>query len=392
MSYQGILKSSGGTPVTGNYSIKFSIYDVSSGGAALWTETQSAVAVKDGNFAVNLGSVNPISDTVFQTTTRFLGVKVGSDPEQTPRRQLTSNGYAFRVGTIDNAGGGSIQGSLTVNGDTDTKGFATISNGLSVTNGPIYAWSSPGGLALYGNSPNSTVLANIGVQGSAQNGSPNIGVYGVARDALSYPSATCAGIYGQSVSDYGGTIWAGYFDGWTKVVGNFYATAKFFKIDDPQHPADRTLTHACVESNEFKNVYDGVTATDASGNATVTLPDWFEFLNKDFRYQLTVIGQFAQVVISSEIANNQFGIKSDKPNVKVSWQVTGIRNDAYVKAHPFQVIEDKPAALKGKYLNPVEQGVSPELGVDYEMRKYSEEQLNAAKSSHKQATETTAKQ
>jgi hypothetical protein len=56
-----------------------------------------------------------------------------------------------------------------------------------------------------------------------------------------------------------------------------------------------------------------------------SLPDWFEALNRDFRYQLTVIGEFTQAIVASEISHNQFTIRTDKPNVKVSWQVMGIR-------------------------------------------------------------------
>ena len=175
-------------------------------------------------------------------------------------------------------------------------------------------------------------------------------VQGVATAANG--TTNSAGVYGQSVGNTGGSIWAGYFDGWTKVVGNFYASAKFFRIDDPKHPADRTLTHSCVESDEFKNIYDGVVTTDAEGNAMITLPDWFDGLNRDFRYQLTCIGQFAQAIVSTEITNNQFGIKTDKPQVKVSWQVTGIRHDAYANANRIQVEEDKPEEERGHYLHP----------------------------------------
>ena len=64
------------------------------------------------------------------------------------------------------------------------------------------------------------------------------------------------------------------------------------------------------------------------------LPDYFEALNGDFRYQLTVIGKFAQATVASEIENNRFTIKTDQPDVKVSWQVTGIRQDASAKAQP----------------------------------------------------------
>jgi hypothetical protein len=102
----------------------------------------------------------------------------------------------------------------------------------------------------------------------------------------------------------------------------------------------------------MKNIYDGVVTTDAAGLATVTLPTYFEALNQDFRYQLTVMGVFAQAIVKDEIANNRFSIQTDKPNVKVSWQVTGIRHDAYAKAHPVQVEVDKPASERGRYLTP----------------------------------------
>jgi hypothetical protein len=84
----------------------------------------------------------------------------------------------------------------------------------------------------------------------------------------------------------------------------------------------------------------------------VQLPEWFEALNRDFRYQLTVIGQFAQAIIASEMANHSFTIQTDKPNVKVSWQVTGIRQDAWANAHRIPVEELKPEKERGLYLHP----------------------------------------
>ena len=73
------------------------------------------------------------------------------------------------------------------------------------------------------------------------------------------------------------------------------------------------------------NIYTGNVITDAQGEARVQLPDWFEAVNTDFRYQLTVIGQFAQAIVSSEVQNHEFAIRSSVPNVKVSWQITGVR-------------------------------------------------------------------
>ncbi len=72
--------------------------------------------------------------------------------------------------------------------------------------------------------------------------------------------------------------------------GTLSGSDKQFKIDHPLDPANKYLSHASVESSDMKNIYDGVVTLDSNGAATVTLPDWFEALNQDFRYQLTAIG------------------------------------------------------------------------------------------------------
>ncbi len=111
------------------------------------------------------------------------------------------------------------------------------------------------------------------------------------------------------------------------------------------------------------NIYNGNVTTDAQGNAVVTLPEWFEALNRDFRYQLTVIGQFAQAMVAGEIANHQFSIKTDKPNVKVSWQVTGVRQDAWANAHRIPVEVSKPEQERGLYMHPELFGQPSERGI-----------------------------
>jgi hypothetical protein len=91
--------------------------------------------------------------------------------------------------------------------------------------------------------------------------------------------------------------------------------------------------------------------TDRHGLATVNLPDYFEVLNGDFRYQLTVIGQFAQAIVAKKISANRFVIRTSNPNVDVSWQITGIRHDAYANPYRIAVEEDKTAQEQGYYLH-----------------------------------------
>jgi microcystin-dependent protein len=100
LSVQGTLKNSDGTSVTdGRYNMTFRLYTASSGGTAIWTETQNNVSVRSGVYSVQLGSVNPINITF--TENLFLGTTVGSGAEIVPRTRLTSSPYAlyaFRLG------------------------------------------------------------------------------------------------------------------------------------------------------------------------------------------------------------------------------------------------------------------------------------------------------
>src|SRR6202035_2656337 len=137
------------------------------------------------------------------------------------------------------------------------------------------------------------------------------------------------------------------------VAGNLLVGGnKNFRIDHPLDPANKYLFHAAIESSEVLNLYSGNIALDASGEALVQLPDWFEVINKDFRYQLTPIGAPGRdLYIAEEVSAGHFKIAGGKPGGKVSWQVSGVRNDAWEKAHPMEVEADK-GADRGHYLTP----------------------------------------
>jgi len=111
ISFQGKLTNTDGTNVTnGTYSIVFSMYTTASGGSAVWTETQGSVVVTDGIFQVNLGSVTSLPGSVdFNFGSVYLGVKVGADPEMSPRILFTASPYAFNSDSL----GGLASGSYT---------------------------------------------------------------------------------------------------------------------------------------------------------------------------------------------------------------------------------------------------------------------------------------
>jgi len=123
------------------------------------------------------------------------------------------------------------------------------------------------------------------------------------------------------------------------------------------------MYHASVESSEMVNIYSGNVTLDNKGEATVQVPAWLETLNGDFRYQLTCIGGFAPVYIAEEIGHGQFKVAGGKAGMKVSWQVTGVRQDAFARAHPLQVEVEKPANERGYYVHPELYGAGKEKSI-----------------------------
>jgi hypothetical protein len=97
----------------------------------------------------------------------------------------------------------------------------------------------------------------------------------------------------------------------------------------------------------------------------VRLPRWFGALNRDFRYQLTVIGTFAQAIIEREIEGGRFVIRTSEPGVKVSWQVTGIRQDAWAEKHRIRVDTAKRPKDRGRFLNPEVHGSRRSMAIGY---------------------------
>jgi hypothetical protein len=187
------------------------------------------------------------------------------------------------------------------------------------------------------------------------------GVYGLAQVGNS--SNTAYGVYGETVGP-GGTQYAGYFAGNVHVLGTLSKSAGAFKIDHPLDPENKYLSHSFVESPDMMNIYNGVIVLDNNGNAVVTLPDYFESLNNSFRYQLTPIGaSMPDLYISSEVSTNEFAIAGGVPGAKVSWEITGIRQDPSAISHPIIVEEDKQENHRGKYLDPEAYGFDDSVAI-----------------------------
>ena len=250
-------------------------------------------------------------------------------------------------GVTINASASATSAGLTVNSSNTSQYGIYINesgyNGLRVDG--TMSWAN-----IY--SVNTNSGSAWGVSGIADSASGS-GVTGSSNNGWGVVARTTNGMALRAIVNSGGTGVAGDFTGNVAIHGTLSKTAGSFQIDHPLDPEHKYLNHSFVESPDMKNIYDGVVVLDANGAATITLPDWFGALNKDFRYQLTPIGAPGpNLHIAQEIANNMFAIAGGAAGLKVSWMVTGIRQDAYANAHRIPVEEDKPAAVQGKFLHP----------------------------------------
>src|SRR5215471_2321482 len=262
-------------------------------------------------------------------------------------------------------------------------GTGTISNGVSLPGGigvEGIGGSSQfgdGGVGMHGQGGQGDVNGNggIGVQGEGGGpqktgfpagvgvratggttifGNGGVGVVAIGGSGSGNDQHGGVGILATAgKGDLGATNGlAGEFDGDVRISGSLVKGSGSFKIDHPLDPENKYLSHSFVESPDMMNVYNGNITTDSKGDAVVQLPEYFAALNRDFRYQLTAIGTFADSIVAEEIHDNHFSIKTSLPNVEVSWQVTGVRQDAYANRNRVSVEENKSDAESGLYLHP----------------------------------------
>jgi hypothetical protein len=303
-----------------------------------------------------------------EVTTSSDGLRIIQRGTGTGIRIQAAAGLAIDASGVDNVGGG-IYGLCSnnpaIHGASDASygvwGFSTYSDGVfaeSYNNGNGVRATSYNGYGVRASSEHSD-----GVFGESSGSASDAGVYGTHSGAgrgvegLSNAgygvygrTATGSGVRGYASEDAG---YAGYFVGRTHVNGALSKSSGSFTIDHPLDPANRYLSHSFVESPDMMNVYNGNVVTDATGEAVVELPEWFEALNRDFRYQLTPVGgPGPNLHVAAKILNGRFRIAGATPGLEVSWQVTGIRQDPWAQEHPIVVEEDKPEGERGYYLHP----------------------------------------
>ena len=328
------------------------------------------------------------------------GVALYAEASTTPiygkSTATTASGTGVLGESASNAqGSGGVQGAaLSLTGETHAvSGYNVSSSGVGVygiansgsgsTFGGYFESRSFNGTGVFGSS--TPTGSSVGIGGSfIAAGNQGIGAYAVASHAsgnnygILAVSNSTSGVGVKGVAPANGTnigVWgvSGAANGWGVYSdGRLGASGtKLFRIDHPSDPENMWLQHYCTEGPEPINSYSGNVTTDKQGVAWIQLPDYFDQINRDFRYVLTVVDEgddFVQAKVWRKIKGNQFAIRTSAPNTEVSWEVKAVRNDLWVQKHGAPVEVEKQGKEKGKYQHPELYGLPKEMGISYDLQ------------------------
>jgi hypothetical protein len=227
INYQGMLTDDAGIPLNDSYDLTFSIYRDSTGGSAIWTETHTGVLVQDGLFNAVLGSGVLIPDSVFEWSVAYLGIKIGTQDELSPRTRFTSVGYAYRARWAERSDTSDYALS-SPSGPGDYTWTFRISDGNDTTISTGGSWGiARYGTTLYGNADSTHV--NLGVActtGTSGLDKKYCTVGGGRENTASGDYSTTGGGFFNTASATAATVGGGFYNTVTRVyatVGGGYA-------------------------------------------------------------------------------------------------------------------------------------------------------------------------
>ena len=149
-----------GTAITGSHDLVLSLFDASTGGTAVWTETRNGVSIpSDGLLYLDLGSVTPLDATVFSGAKKYLEVNIDGQIT-TPRIVIESTPYAIRSGEASHSADSDTLGTHPAtfyqarvsNACSSGSAIASIdaNGGVMCQPVPTYTAAAGGGLLLTG--------------------------------------------------------------------------------------------------------------------------------------------------------------------------------------------------------------------------------------------------
>jgi hypothetical protein len=166
IAFQGFLSDSLGNAIGGVVDLSLSIHDAAAGGEALWSETQTGIAVADGLFQVELGAVSPLPGALFDHPDRWLAIRVNGGAELVPRTRLLAGPYAFHARGADLLAGAPGSSFVHVGGDVMTGPLVLDGAVLRVT-----GVSGDSAVSLPGDAISSPeILDEPGVANATENG------------------------------------------------------------------------------------------------------------------------------------------------------------------------------------------------------------------------------
>ncbi|MGA9643164.1 MAG: hypothetical protein WBQ72_17335 [Terriglobales bacterium] len=346
--------------MTGSYNT-FLGYEASASTGTLTNATAigANAEVAESN-ALVLGSIKGVNGA---TATANVGIGIIVPDAQLHVVAQSNTRAIFAQGYNAPAGSG-LSGATAIysqGGNGDPNGGYTGGHGVVGIGGSSTSPDALPGYGIFGEGGiNNSGPGGTGVSGFGGPGAPG-NWDGAGGDFVGADQTT----HGDGIDAQAGSGLAGNFIGNVSITGSISKGGGSFKIDHPLDPANKYLYHSFVESPDMMNIYNGNVALDANGEAIITMPEWFSVLNRDFRYQLTCIGGFAPLYIAEKLANNQFKIGGGKAGMEVSWQITGIRQDAWANAHRIPVEEEKDASERGFYLHPELYGAPAEKQIEW---------------------------
>jgi hypothetical protein len=304
ISYQGTLTDAYGVALDTTVAMTFSIYSDSTGLTSVWGEVQPAVEVNDGIFNVLLGSVNPISESVFPGSRRWLGIQVSSDPEMSPLQELASVGHAFHAAAADTA--------KYALGAPMAESYWSVTDSVLYTNLPWGLAKGGADNVLYGlgayRHVNLGIACTTGTMGLNRNGCTVGGGWG--NHATDSYATVSGGLYNVVNAGYG--VVAGGYDntvsgtqgfvggGWTNIASGAYTTV----------------------SGGYANVASGERAVVAGGHRNVVLGD-----------RSAILGGWADTIAVGADYSYLFGVDSkltqdstfavDMPHILFGDEATG---------------------------------------------------------------------